>query len=52
VGFLLATTLLHALGIFIGFLIGMSGKPLGDNAYRVVGTVASLAGIAILLGYL
>jgi urease accessory protein len=52
VGFLLATAVLHALGIFIGFLVGMSSKTLGDNVYRVVGTVASLAGIAILLGYL
>ena len=52
VGFLLATAVLHALGIFIGFLIGMSSKPLGDNVYRIVGTVASLAGVAILLGYL
>ena len=52
VGFLLATAVLQVLGIFIGFLIGMSSKPLGDNVYRVVGTVASIAGIAILLGYL
>ena len=51
-GFLLAAAVLHALGIFIGFLIGMSSKTLGDNVYRVAGTVASLAGIAILLGYL
>jgi urease accessory protein len=42
VGSLLATAVLHVLGIFIGFLIGMSSKPLGDNVYRVVGTVASL----------
>jgi urease accessory protein len=27
VGFLLATAVLHALGIFIGFLMGMSSKP-------------------------
>jgi urease accessory protein len=52
VGFTLATAVLHTLGIFLGFLIGMSSKIVGDNVYRIAGTVASLAGIAILLGYL
>jgi urease accessory protein len=48
-GFMLATSVLHAAGIFIGFLIGMTSKQLGDNVYRVAGGVASVAGVAILL---
>jgi urease accessory protein len=46
------TAALHALGIFIGFLTGMSSKTLGDNVHRVAGIVASLAGMAILFGYM
>jgi urease accessory protein len=52
VGFMMATTLLHAIGIGIGFVIGMTSKTLGDNVYRVAGGVASVAGVALLLGYL
>ena len=51
-GFLLATAVLHAVGIGIGFLIGMSSKALGDNVYRVAGGLASVAGVALPLGYL
>jgi urease accessory protein len=51
-GFMLATGLLHLAGIGIGFLIGMTTKWLGDNVYRVAGGVASIAGVAILLGVL
>ena len=49
-GFMLATAILHAIGIFIGFLIGMTTNWLGNNVYRVVGGLASVAGVAILLG--
>jgi len=52
VGFMLATAVLHAVGIGIGFLIGMSSKPFGNNVYRVAGGLASMAGVALLLGYL
>jgi urease accessory protein len=52
IGFMLATALFHAIGIGIGFLIGMSSKTLGDNAYRVGGGLASIAGVAFLSGYL
>jgi urease accessory protein len=52
IGFMLATALLHAIGIGIGFLIGLSSKRLGDNVYRVAGGVASIAGVAFLSGYL
>jgi urease accessory protein len=52
VGFMMATALLHAIGIGIGFGIGMTSKALGDNVYRVAGGLASFAGVAFLLGYL
>ncbi len=51
-GFMLATALLHLVGIFIGVLIGMTSKTLGDNVYRLAGGLASVAGVALLLGYL
>ena len=49
-GFVLATALLHAAGIGIGFLIGMTSKSLGNDVYRVAGGLASVAGVGILLG--
>ena len=49
-GFMLATALLHAAGIGIGFLIGMTSKSLGNDVYRVAGGLASVAGVAILIG--
>ena len=51
-GFMLATAILHVVGIGNGFLIGMSSKALGGNVYRVAGGLASVAGVALLLGYL
>ena len=48
VGFIMATTLLHGIGIGIGFLIGLSSKTLSNNMYRVVGGLASVAGAALL----
>jgi len=50
VGFMMATALLHAIGI--GLVIGMTSKTLGDNVYRVAGGLASAAGVPFLLGYL
>jgi urease accessory protein len=52
VGFMLATVMLHAVGIGMGFLIGMSSKTFGNNVYRFAGSLASIAGVALLLGYL
>lgn len=52
IGFMLATAILHAIGIGIGFLIGMSSKTLGDTVYRVAGGLAAFAGVALRLGYL
>jgi urease accessory protein len=49
-GFMLATAALHAVGIGIGLLVGMTSKSLGDNFYRVAGGLASVAGLGILLG--
>ena len=51
IGFMLATAVLHAVGIGIGFLIGMASRTLGNNVYRVAGGLASVAGVALLLGY-
>jgi urease accessory protein len=45
--FMLATSMLHAAGIFIGMLIDLSTR----NLYRLVGGLASVAGVALLLGY-
>jgi urease accessory protein len=52
VGFMMATALLHAIGIGLGLVIGMTSKTLGDNVYRVAGGLASAAGGPFLLGYL
>jgi hypothetical protein len=41
---------LHAVGICIGFVIGMTTKSLGNNVYRVAGGLASVTGVTILLG--
>ena len=52
IGLMLATAVLHAVGIGIGFLIGMSSTTFGKSVYRVAGGLASIAGVALLLGYL
>jgi urease accessory protein len=49
-GFMLATASLHAVGVGIGFMIGMTTKWLGNNVYRVAGGLASVAALGILLG--
>ncbi|MEO8666941.1 MAG: HupE/UreJ family protein [Bauldia sp.] len=51
-GFMLATAILHAVGILVGFAIGRIGKTYGKTVFRVAGGVASLAGVALLTGYL
>lgn len=50
-GFMAATALLHAVGIGIGVLIGMMSQTFGKTVYRVAGGVASVAGVALLIGY-
>lgn len=51
-GFMLATALLHAVGIGIGMLIGALSQTFGKTIYRVAGGIASVAGVALLVGYL
>jgi urease accessory protein len=51
-GFMLATAVLHAVGIGIGFLIGITAKIHDKAIYRAVGGLASVAGLAVLVGYL
>jgi urease accessory protein len=50
-GFMLATALLHALGIGVGFLIGMTSKAFGNTVYRIAGGLATAAGVTLLLGF-
>jgi urease accessory protein len=47
-GFMLATALLHAGGIAVGFLIGRIGDSYGRLMYRLAGGLVALAGVAIL----
>jgi len=51
-GFMLATALLHAAGVGLGFLIGMTSRSYGAGIYRLAGGLASVAGVALLAGYL
>jgi urease accessory protein len=47
-GFVLATALLHAAGIALGFLVGRFGASYGRLAYGLGGGLVALAGLAIL----
>jgi len=51
-GFMLATAVLHAVGIGIGMLVGSMSRTFGNTVYRVAGGVASIAGVALLIGYI
>lgn len=51
-GFMLATALLHAAGVGIGFLIGWLGAKQGPVVVRSTGATTALAGVAILTGLL
>jgi len=51
-GFMLATALLHAVGIGIGTLVGLMSQTFGKTVYRVAGSAACLAGLALLIGYI
>ncbi len=50
-GFMLATAVLHAVGIGIGMAVGLMSQTFGKTVYRVAGGVASVAGLALLIGY-
>jgi urease accessory protein len=51
-GFMVATAILHAVGIAVGFLVGRLSDSYGTAVYRVAGGAASVAGLAILAGIL
>jgi urease accessory protein len=50
VGFILATALLHAVGICVGILIGRAGQRYSRTISQIAGGAMALAGIAILGG--
>lgn len=50
-GFILATALLHAIGIALGFAVGRIGR-IGANVSQVGGAAVSLAGVALIGGWL
>lgn len=51
-GFLLATALLHAAGIGIGFALGKAGERYGSAIVRAAGGLAAVAGVGLLTGLL
>ena len=50
VGFMLATALLHLVGIGIGFLIGSVGQRYSPVVVRAAGALVAVAGVGILTG--
>ena len=51
-GFMIATALLHIVGIGIGFLIGRIGQRYGAMVVRSAGGLAAIAGVGLLTGIL
>lgn len=51
-GFMIATAILHGMGIAIGVLIGRAGELHGSSIVRASGGAAAVAGIGILTGIL
>jgi urease accessory protein len=51
-GFIMATALLHLAGIGAGFLIGKAGAHYGSVVVRLVGGIATVAGVVLLVGVL
>jgi urease accessory protein len=51
-GFMIATALLHLAGISAGFLIGKAGEHYGSVVVRLAGGLATVAGVALLVGIL
>ncbi len=49
VGFILATALLHVIGIGVGVLVGTLGDSYGKSLYRVAGGTAAAVGLVLLL---
>lgn len=50
-GFMLATALLHAVGVGMGMLVGLMSRTFGNTVYRVAGGLASVVGLALLIGF-
>jgi urease accessory protein len=51
-GFVLATAMLHAVGVGIGLVAGIGSQRVGQWAMRTCGSVMALAGVGILAGVL
>jgi urease accessory protein len=51
-GFVLATALLHAVGIGLGLAMGSLSNRYGQRLYQLSGSAVALAGVAILAGIL
>ena len=51
-GFMLATALLHAVGLGLGFAVGKAGERYGAAIVRATGGVAAVAGVGLLAGVL
>ncbi|MBP2449330.1 HupE/UreJ family protein [Rhizobium leguminosarum] len=49
-GFMIATAVLHAAGLGLGYVIGRAGKRQGAFVTRAAGSVAAIAGVGILAG--
>ena len=49
-GFVLATAMLHAVGVGIGLMAGIGSQRVGQWAMRTCGSVMALAGVGILAG--
>ena len=47
-GFMVATALLHAAGLALGYIIGRAGERQGAFVTRAAGSVAAIAGVGIL----
>jgi urease accessory protein len=51
-GFMIATALLHAFGLAIGFVMGRADEGRGTGIARTAGGLASVAGIGLMVGFL
>ncbi|MBX5150947.1 HupE/UreJ family protein [Rhizobium lentis] len=49
-GFIVATALLHAAGLALGYAVGHAGKRQGVLVTRTAGSIAALAGVSLLSG--
>ncbi|MBB4482691.1 HupE/UreJ family protein [Rhizobium etli] len=49
-GFMVATALLHAAGLALGYAVGRAGERRGVLVTRTAGSIAALAGVGILSG--